>query len=385
MKKLGIVLDNKVNRWALQRFEPLKNDVDITVFVGERNDYDVKSINLNKRRLTHAEEISLAIRNPLTAYKRIIKAPYKKMDFYYFSLQKYLEGMDAVYSCDITRSAYTLAHLKDRLGFKFILSWWENIPYRTVFDEKTSYHKRHIMQKVDMFLPFTQTAKRVLQMEGVPEEKIRVIYPGVDLERFNPGNKPEKLFAENNIPINSFVILYVGKLVSWKGVHNLIYAARILKQREVKGFVVAVAGKGAQNENMEKLIKESGTEDNFRFLNFVSYDEMPQVYNMADVLALPSYPTMAWQEQFGMVLIEAMACGKPIITTMSGSIPEVVGDAGILIPSGDYFNLAENILRLMNDDSLRDALGKKALAMAGELYDAKKNSMHFKNAVENRL
>jgi len=120
-------------------------------------------------------------------------------------------------------------------------------------------------------------------------------------------------------------------------------------------------------------------------LNFVSYDEMPQVYNMADVLALPSYPTMAWQEQFGMVLIEAMACGKPIITTMSGSIPEVVGDAGILIPSGDYFNLAENILRLMNDDSLRDALGKKALAMAGELYDAKKNSMHFKNAVENRL
>lgn len=385
MKKLGIVLDNKVNRWALQRFEPLKDDVDITVFVGERNDYDVKSINLNKRRLTHAEEISLAIRDPLTAYKRILNAPYKKMDFYYFSLQQRLKGMDAVYSCDITRSAYTLAHLKDRLGFKFILSWWENIPYRAVFDEKTSYHKRHIMQKVDMFLPFTQTAKRALQMEGVPEEKMRVVYPGVDLERFKPGNKPERFCAKNNIPVNSFVVLYVGKLVSWKGVHNLIYAAKILKNRGMKDFVVAMAGKGAQRENMEKLIKETATEEHFRFLNFVSYDEVPDIYRMADVFVLPSYPTMTWQEQFGMVLIEAMACGKPVISTNSGSIPEVVGDAGALIPSGDFFKLAEIIYKLMLDNNLREGLGKKGRERAEMLYDADKNSCRFRSVIEERL
>ena len=385
MKKIAIVLDNKINRWALQRFEPLKTDIDITVFVGERNDYDVKSIDLNKRQLTHAEEIILAMREPLTAYKRIINAPYKKMDFYYFSLKKYLDGMDMVYSCDISRSAYTLATLKDELGFKLILSWWENIPFRAAFDEKTAFHKRLVMDKVDLFLPFTKMAKEVLKLEGVPEEKIEVIYPGVDMERFKPGKKPEHLLARNNIPVNSFVILYVGKLVSWKGVHNLVYAARILKQRGVKDFIVAVAGKGAQKENMEKLIKESGTEDNFRFLNFVSYDDMPEVYRMADVFALTSYPTMTWQEQFGMVLIEAMACGKPIITTMSGSIPEVVGDAGILIPSGDYFQLAENIHKLIKDDNLRGALGRKAMERAWELYDARKNGMQFESILENSL
>ena len=385
MKKIAIVLDNKINRWALQRFEPLKTDIDITVFVGERNDYDVKSIDLNKRQLTHAEEIILAMREPLTAYKRIINAPYKKMDFYYFSLKKYLDGMDMVYSCDISRSAYTLASLKDELGFKFILSWWENIPFRAVFDEKTAFHKRLVMDKVDLFLPFTKMAKEVLKLEDVPEEKIEVIYPGVDMERFKPGKKPEHLLAKNNIPVNSFVILYVGKLVSWKGVHNLVYAARILKQRGVKDFIVAVAGKGAQKENMEKLIKESGTEDNFRFLDFVSYDDMPEVYRMADVFVLPSYPTMAWQEQFGMVLIEALASGKPVISTMSGGIPEVIGDAGILIPSGDYFKLAENILELFKDDNLRDALCKKALERAWELYDARKNGIQFKGILENRL
>lgn len=382
MKKIAIVLDNKVNKWALQRFEPLKDRFDITVFVGERNDYDVSSIDLNMKRLTRAEEISLAIKDPLTAYKRIVKAPYKKMDFYYFSLRKYLKGMDVVYSCDISRSAYTLASLKDELGFKLILSWWENIPFRAVFDEKTAFHKRLVMDKVDLFLPFTKMAKEVLKLEGVPEEKIEVIYPGVDLERFKPGTKPEDLLAKNNISKNSFVILYVGKLVSWKGVHNLVYAARILKERGIKDFVVAVAGRGAQKENMQRLIRETNSESHFRFLDFVSYDEMPDVHRMADVFVLPSYPTMTWQEQFGMVLIEAMACGKPVISTNSGAIPEVVGDVGLLIPSGDFFSLAENIIRLIKDDNLRDALGRKTLERARNLYNAKEKSVQFHQSIE---
>ena len=383
--KLGIVLDNKINKWAIQRFEPLRDKADITVFIGEKNDYDVSSIDLSKKNLTHTEEAILAIKEPATAYRRIIMAPYKKMDFYYFSLKKYLKGFDVVYSCDITRSAYTLASLKDELGFKFILSWWENIPFRAVFDEKTSFHKKLVMDKVDLFLPFTNRAKEVLKLEGVPEEKIEVIYPGVDRERFKSGKKTETFFNRYHIPENTFVVLYTGKLVSWKGVHNLIYAASILKKKGIDNFVFAIAGRGAQKENMIKLIKEADVEENFRFLDFVSYDEMPQVYRMADVFVLPSYPTMTWQEQFGMVLIEALASGKPVISTMSGGIPEVLGDAGILIPSGDYFQLAENILRLMKDDNLRDALGKKALKIAEELYDAKKNGMQFKGILENRL
>jgi len=382
MKKLGIVLDNKVNKWALQRFEPLKGSFDITVFVGERNDYDVSSIDLNMRRLTRVQEISLAIKDPLTAYKRVIKAPYKKTDFYYFSMRKYLEGMDAVYSCDITRSAYTLASLKDKLGFKLLLSWWENIPYRAVFDERTSYHKRHIMDKVDMFLPFTETAKKTLQIEGVPEKKIEVIYPGVDLGRFKPGKKLEDLLEKNNIPKNSFVILYVGKLVSWKGVHNLVYAAKILKDKGVKDFVIAVAGKGAQKENMERLMKETSTENHFRFLNFVSYDEVPDVYRMADIFVLPSYPTMTWQEQFGMVLIEAMACGKPVISTNSGSIPEVIGDAGVLISPGNFFQLAEAIGNFMNNRDFALEMRNRARRRVETYFDAQKNAMRFYEVVK---
>jgi glycosyltransferase involved in cell wall biosynthesis len=375
--KIGIVLDNKVNKWASQRFEPLADTHDITVFVGQRNDYDVSSIKLKKIFLSHSKETVLALKNPSTAYKRIVRAPYKRMDYYYFSLQKYLGDMDIIYSGDIMRSAYTLASLKEKYNYKLILSWWENIPYRSAFDNKMDFQKQVVMDKVDLFLPFTNTAKQALQIEGVDEERLKVIYPGVDLERFKPGEKPSQLMNKLHIPESSFVISYIGKLVSWKGVHNLIYMAKILKDRGINDFTVAVAGKGAQKETMKKIMKDSGTEEHFRFLDFVSYDEIPDIHRMADVLVLPSYPIMYWQEQFGMVLAEAMASGTPVISTMSGSIPEVLGDASILIPPGDYNALAVNVMNLIEDISLGKELAKKGRDRAEKMFDSKKIANQF--------
>jgi glycosyltransferase involved in cell wall biosynthesis len=377
------VLDNKVNKWALQRFEPLKNEIDIMVFIGENNDYDTSAIDLKKKQLTHFKEIKLALKDSVTAYKRIVKSPFKKMDFYFFSLRKYLDGFDAVYSCDITRSAYTLASLKDSLGFKLLLSWWENIPFRAVLDKKTNFQKRLVMDKVDIFLPFTETAKNVLKMEGVPEDKLKVIYPGVNLERFKPGNKPGGLLSKHNIAANCFIILYVGKIVSWKGVHNLAYAARVLKQKGWGDFIIVVVGRGAQKENLENLTKEARVGEHFRFLDFISYDEIPDIYRMADTFILPSYPTMTWQEQFGMVLTEAMATGVPVISTNSGSIPEVVGDAGILINPGDYMALSDAIMLLMHDHNLRERLGKAGRIRAEQLFCSKQNAEKFLHFLKN--
>lgn len=380
--KIGIILDNKVNKWAMQRFEPLKDRYDITVFIGQRNDYDVSSIELKKVFLPHSGEMRAALCSPAEAYKRILRAPFKRMDFYYFSLQNYLEGMDIVYSCDLMRSAYTLACLKEKFGYKLVLSWWENIPYRSVFDRKMDFYKTYVMDKVDLFLPFTHTAKKALQIEGVPDEKLKVIYPGVDLKRFSPGEKPAGFMKTLNIPETSFIILYVGKLVSWKGVHNLIYMAKILRDKGIKDFTVVVTGKGAQKENMIKIMEQSGTREHFRFLDFVPYDEIPDVHRMADVLVLPSYPVMYWQEQFGMVLAEAMAGGTPVISTSSGSIPEVVGDAAILITPGDFNALAENVITLMDNRAYREDLALKGRERAERMFDSKQIADEFLDALE---
>jgi len=89
---------------------------------------------------------------------------------------------------------------------------------------------------------------------------------------------------------------------------------------------------------------------------------------------LPSLPTMTWQEQLGMVLVEAMACSKPVVAAASGSIPEVVADAGLLFTPGNCFELSERISRLMDDRSLLKALGTKARERALTYFDAGKNA-----------
>lgn len=379
--RLAVVLDNKVNPWSLQRFEPLRGEVDVTAFVGQRNDYDTSSIDVRKVPLTHLGETLLALRTPVEAFRRNVLVPFKRVDYYYFSLREQLRGFDAVYSFDITRSAYTLACLKEELGFKLLLAWWENIPYRDVFDPKTSFHKKAVLPKVDLFLPFMNHGKEVLMLEGVPEEKIRVVHPGIDTVRFRPGPRPGNLMERYGIPPGTFVAGFVGKLVSWKGVHNLAYAAKILKDRQEGDITFVVVGKGGQRGNFEEVVRRAGLLDRFRFLDFIPYDEIPDVHRLFDVLILPSYPTMWWQEQFGMVLAEAMACGKPVISTQSGSIPEVVGDAGILIPPGDYRALADAIARLMRDPGLAAELGARGRSRVERIFDSRTISTQLRDAL----
>src|SRR3990167_8191789 len=102
---------------------------------------------------------------------------------------------------------------------------------------------------------------------------------------------------------------------------------------------------------------------------------MPDVYRMADVFALPSYPTMIWQEQFGMVLVEAMACGKPVVASASGSIPEIVEDAGLTFVPGDFFEFAKKLALFMENRNLAHELGQKGRRRAEEHFDARKNAL----------
>ncbi|CUS78195.1 glycosyltransferase, partial [Candidatus Kryptobacter tengchongensis] len=100
------------------------------------------------------------------------------------------------------------------------------------------------------------------------------------------------------------------------------------------------------------------------------YDEMPKYHNLADVFVLPSVPTQRWQEQFGMVLIESMACGKPVITTMSGSIPEVVEDKAILVQPFDFLELYKAMKKILIDEKLASEMGKKAREFVVQNYNA---------------
>lgn len=376
--KIGIVWENGVSKWMSQMFEPLADipGTDVTVFVGERNKFDVKEVKLKKQRLSHKEEVLLGLSELPGSLTRVIKAPYKKMDFYFNSLNKYLRNYDLVECHDSSRSLYTLAELKRRgAGFKLVVSYAENIPYRQIFDDKTNYIKHAAYEIIDHFIPWCDTIKKTMLLEGVPEEKITTVYTGLDMQLFKPEPKDTGFLKEYDLDEDEFVILYVGKLASWKGVHMLPYAAKVLWANGYKKFRFLVAGRGAQLENLKKIIAEAGVERHFRFAGFMPYENMRRLYNLADTFVCPSYPAMTWQEQFGMVLVEAMACAKPVVASASGSIPEIVGDAGITFVPGDFFGFAEKLGLLMDNRALAKELGQKGRRRAEEHFDAKKNAL----------
>jgi glycosyltransferase involved in cell wall biosynthesis len=105
------------------------------------------------------------------------------------------------------------------------------------------------------------------------------------------------------------------------------------------------------------------------------YVDMPRIYGIADIFCLPS--TYQMQEQFGMVLVEAMASGKPVLTTTSGSIPEVVGNAAVIVKPNNPILLYQALRRLISDDGLREELSKVARKRAEEKYDATRISLQL--------
>ncbi|TAN60525.1 glycosyltransferase family 1 protein [bacterium] len=375
--KIGIVWENGVSKWMSQMFEPLLSfpDTEVNVFVGERNKFDVKDVLLPKTLLTHKEEIMLGLASLPASARRVLGAPHKKLDFYYNSLNKYLAPYDIIECHDSSRSLYTLAGLKGQgKKFKLVVSYAENIPFRQAFDDKTNYIKHSTYAAIDHFIPWCDTIKRTMLLEGVPEEKITTVYTGVDLNLFKPEAKDTGLLREMSVPENDFIILYIGKLASWKGVHLLPYAAKALLAKGRKDFTFLITGRGAQLANLKKIIAEAGVEKHFKFTGFLPYTEIRRFYNLADAFVCPSYPTMTWQEQFGMVLVEAMACGVPVIGSASGSIPEVIGSAGLTFTPGEFFELTEKIILLMDNQGLKKELGEKGRKRACLLFDASKNA-----------
>jgi len=372
--RVAHVRDNKMNPWTFQREECLADRLDMTLFVGERNDFDVSRMRIPKQVLRHREEFLLAARNPRLAWERMRRAPFSRADYYYHSLRKHLEGYDIAHSTDLIRSAYTLAELKGELGYRMVLSWWQNIPHWSLFDARGAFYRQSVIPATDAFVPYAETTARALIMEGIPREKVHVVYPGVDIKRFTPSPRDAVLVRQLGIPDDAFVVTFVGKLTSAKGTYILPYALKLLADEGFTRVHAVLAGRGAQRATLEKLVRLWGMADRFHFVDFLGYHEVHRVHTLGDAFVMPSYATMTNQEQFGFGLAEAMACGKAVIASTTGGLPEVVGDAGLVFPAGDFAALAQHLRRLIQDRPYREDLGAKARARAEALFDAHKTA-----------
>ena len=210
--------------------------------------------------------------------------------------------------------------------------------------------------------------KQLQELYAVPPDCIVTIPPGVDTARFYPIPEDEAKEAIN-IPCKSRLLLFVGRIEPLKGLPNLICALDLIRKGDnpVKNcycLVVIGGDPDASSDTMteemarvKSLCKELGVDDLVVFLGKKSQETLPYYYSAADVLVMPSY-----YESFGMVALEAMACGTPVIASQVGGLAFLVknGETGFVVPGGSPEALVDPLLALMTQPELRSKMGKQA-------------------------
>ncbi len=188
---------------------------------------------------------------------------------------------------------------------------------------------------------------------------------GVDIERFKPRQKPESLFSRHKLDIDISTLVFVGGMDEahyFKGVQILLEAVLLLKKNSI-GVQAILVGDGNMRERYELLTKGFGISDRVVFAGRVSDEELPYYYTMGDVTVLPS---LNRGEAFGMVLLESMACGVPVIASDLPGVRTVAQDGGMVVPPGDSKELAFAIAAFLKEKP--DHMGGMVRQIVEEKY-----------------
>lgn len=276
-----------------------------------------------------------------------------------WGLERTVRDFDIAHTADpYYYYSYQLARMRRSGTLKrLIVTSWETIPFNNETVARKRWIKRFVLDNADLFLCYTRKAADALIVEGVAAEKIRTVNLGVDLARFRPQRRKP----------GPVTVLTVGRLVPEKGMVDVYEAFRVAS-REIQAQLLIV-GDGPQRQDLLRMVERDGLTGRVR-IETHRYDRMHEVYARADIFALASRATPTWEEQYGMVLVEALASGLPIVAAATGAIPEVVGDAGVLASDSESFmrELREMIERV----DVREKLARKARERAEGQFDAAK-------------
>lgn len=272
---------------------------------------------------------------------------------FYPTLSRLLEALrpDVLH---VDEEPYNLAtwhalRLGDRIGAKGLFFTWQNLyrryPWPFSSFERTNYRLSRYA------IAGNQAAVSVLRRKGFRGPVAVIPQFGIDPHLFTP--------AEAREQTSEFVIGFAGRLVPEKGIPVLMRACAALPFR---GWALHLLGDGPKQAQFVALAQHLGIGDRVRFWGHLPSMRVADFYRLLDVLVLPSLSRPNWVEQFGRVLVEAMACGVPVIGSDSGEIPHVIGDAGLIFPEGDVNALAALLTDLASSPQQRTALAEKGRA-----------------------
>ena len=197
----------------------------------------------------------------------------------------------------------------------------------------------------------SETVCEVLRAKGF--DKPAPIVPfGVNTEAFRP--RP----ARSERSDQPLTIGYIGRMLPGKGLNVL---ADALEKLRAEAWQLLVVGDGPEREGFERRLFASGLHDRAKFTGAINFALVPEYFHKLDLMVMPTETTKRIREQFGRVIVEAMASRVPVIGSTCGAIPEVIGDAGLVFPEGDAGALAGALKQLLSDEGLRERLALAGL------------------------
>jgi D-inositol-3-phosphate glycosyltransferase len=292
-------------------------------------------------------------------------------------VRRFAEGVARYGPYDVLHAHYWLsgvagADLKDLWGVPLVVSFHTLARVKDVASPgdppEPIFRKRgedRVIESADSIIAPTETERaHLIELYGADPGRIFVAPPGVDLDRFVPGDRAaaKKRFGFSDDPL----VVFVGRLQAFKGTDIAVDAMAQLKRMVPDAQLAIVGGdspRGSRGESMRLRLaaRRLGVSDRLRFMQPVAHTELPELYRAADVVVVPSA-----SESFGLVALEASACGTPVVATAVGGLRLIVrdGETGYLVSRRDSKSFAAALSRVLADPGAQHRLGSNAIKVA---------------------
>jgi glycosyltransferase involved in cell wall biosynthesis len=243
-----------------------------------------------------------------------------------------------------------LIYKESYTGYRYLVYWF--------------FHKLSMrgLRRADVLITDTQHVKEhLVYSSGIARDRIFIIPLGIDHSVFKPINVPEDFKSQFGLNNDHLCILHIGTDAPRKNLPNLIRALAIVREKlpNVKLIKVGKPSWIVEFQKVQALILELGLDQHVQFIDWVSDEDLSKLYNSTNVVVYPSF-----YEGFGLPILEAMACGTPVITSNTSCLPEVAGGSAILIDPHNVDELAQAIYRSLVDMDIRNELREKGLQRA---------------------
>ncbi len=228
---------------------------------------------------------------------------------------------------------------------------------KAAYDKGLHQTKRAIRNCSRIFAVSGATQRDLMRLFNVPQEKITVVYNGIDDRAVAPDNPEEQRRVLERYQIQDPFLLYAGNIRPHKNVARLIEAFSVLKtelkddEKWQRLKLMIIGDELSKHQFLRRTVNRSGVQHDVRFLGFVPYETLRMFYKSAQIFVFPSL-----HEGFGLPPLEAMANGTPVITSNVSSLPEILGEAALLVNPENVFEISKGLKHLLSDSQLRSEL-----------------------------